>query len=437
MQRFVPLLSFLVASLLTTVSATAALSTEKSPSSDLSGIRKPDLKAKDPFVASSDEIEARKAIKEITESSEWDPEDPWVLGTLSIMYDRVGEYENEIKTLNRMIRLCPDENRAYNNLGRAYSILGHYDRAVKMLRKALALNNKEPFTYHGLAVAYASKGDHEKALECTRRLLEIDPEYLNAHLGLAQWYHFQRDDTDKAIEVLKQALGMGIKRAALYTDLGIYYREKGIIAGSPKEKKKYFDKALGAVQTGIALEPDFIKAYLVKGDTYAEMAIFGKEDVRENYLRKALFWYSALLKKDPLYPYAKALKAQCHLLLKEYDKAIAELGPTYKQAPNDLSTKSLLAAAYNGKAYALYKEGRMLQSALEIVDEAIALDTEDKTFYVGTRGEILYKMGRYEEALEHVQASLKDYPDNEEMREDIKNVQKAMEGRKESLSKNH
>lgn len=118
-------------------------------------------------------------------------------------------------------------------------------------------------------------------------------------------------------------------------------------------------------------------------------------------------------------------KGWCYRQLEEYDSAIPELEFVLHHDPEDAEARHLLGEVYNNKAYILYQQGGNPALALVLIEKAITLDP-DEPLYLGTKGEVLYRLGRHREALKCIKRALRDYPDHPEMLEDLKRVKTAM-----------
>jgi tetratricopeptide (TPR) repeat protein len=84
-----------------------------------------------------------------------------------------------------------------------------------------------------------------------------------------------------------------------------------------------------------------------------------------------------------------------------------------------------LATAYNNKAYDFYKEGKNLEEGLELVEKAILLDPKEGVF-LSTKAELLYKMGRYQEAYEYIKRGIALKPNHPEIQQDFKMIEEAV-----------
>ena len=105
--------------------------------------------------------------------------------------------------------------------------------------------------------------------------------------------------------------------------------------------------------------------------------------------------------------------------------AIEELERVLATTPDNEGAAQLLAEAYNDKAYFLYLRRQDLPLALKLINKAIALQ-ESESYFLSTKAEVLYALGRPREALPHIRRALRDYPDEPELLHDLKMIQSAI-----------
>ena len=84
-----------------------------------------------------------------------------------------------------------------------------------------------------------------------------------------------------------------------------------------------------------------------------------------------------------------------------------------------------LAFAYNGKSYSLYKEDKELERGLELINKAIGFEPNNG-YILGTKAELLYKMGKYKEAHKYIKQALELEPGHEEMEQDLVLIEEAL-----------
>lgn len=109
----------------------------------------------------------------------------------------------------------------------------------------------------------------------------------------------------------------------------------------------------------------------------------------------------------------------------QYDKAITELEYVVKNGNNDESVIEMLVRAYNGKAYSYYTKEKNLEKGLNIIDKALNLRPNEGIF-LSTKAELLYKLGRLEEAYDYIKKAITLKPDEPEIKQDLENIEKAI-----------
>ncbi len=106
-----------------------------------------------------------------------------------------------------------------------------------------------------------------------------------------------------------------------------------------------------------------------------------------------------MLKQEPLDVWRITMKAELLYLGGDPDGAIA----IYEKA---LSLLPIDASLHNNFAYLLARSERRLPEALKHARRAARLDPSQNRFYKDTIGWVLFKMGKGEQALKQVRASL-------------------------------
>ncbi|MBQ3295091.1 MAG: tetratricopeptide repeat protein [Erysipelotrichaceae bacterium] len=93
-------------------------------------------------------------------------------------YERKDQYEKELQTLSKGLKIAPDDCTLLTKLGRVYWRLGFLNRAREYLDKAQDLYPDDPVVYNNIALLYLSKNMYEEArpyFEKSIRLVEDDP----------------------------------------------------------------------------------------------------------------------------------------------------------------------------------------------------------------------------------------------------------------------
>jgi len=100
-----------------------------------------------------------------------------------------------------------------------------------------------------------------------------------------------------------------------------------------------------------------------------------------------------------------------------WEEAVKEKREALRLAPGS-------AQYLNGLAYTYAKQGTNLPEALMMIDRALRVSPDDPAF-LETRGYILFRMGRLDEALDLIRKASLKLPDDVETQEDLKEVEAA------------
>ncbi len=168
--------------------------------------------------------------------------------------------------------------------------------------------------------------------------------------------------------------------------------------------------------------------FLVRADRYFSLGYLRGRVDQGN----ALAWFNKAQKiapKDFRLYYAKGLAL---VSFDRPDEAIGAYERALKISLDNPMVIEGIANAYNSKAYALYLKGKNLKLGLQLIEKAIVLKPNDGII-LSTKAELLYKMGRYDEAYEYIKTAMAFGPDQDEMRQDKINIEKALEESKSGV----
>jgi len=247
------------------------------------------------------------------------------------------------------------------------------------LEQAAALSDQvsqgERLLILGLNVGGTDPAEQGQYLE---ELVQAYPQDERAHLYLGDFYHWFRQDTERAVEEYKKAIEIAPEYPPTYNAMGYAYRELG----------KY-EEAEQAFAEYIELIPDEANPY----DSYAELLMkLGRFDDSIKSYRKAL-------SVDPEFTSSYIGIAANRMYQANYEEARAELGKMSEQSKIDEERQFALEQL----VVTCVDEGD-LEKALQVLDQhsALAEATRDPTELANSvtlRGDVLSEMGRYDEAL--------------------------------------
>jgi len=120
-------------------------------------------------------------------------------GLLAWAFRQAGNSEASIEHYKKCLELAPTAGWLWGNLGKVYNDLGKYEEAENCLRRAIELNNKMDWAHCNLGVTLQTKGEYEAALGEFQQAINLVPEYGRPHIEIAEIYHKNLNQPDKAI----------------------------------------------------------------------------------------------------------------------------------------------------------------------------------------------------------------------------------------------
>ncbi|MGD1000809.1 MAG: tetratricopeptide repeat protein [Candidatus Brocadiia bacterium] len=223
-------------------------------------------------------------------------------------FERNTDYRDAISIWQDTVQKLPGNARALNNLGYAYSERGRADDAFLCFNKALDLKTDYPEVYNNRGVAFAKIGRPADAVRDLDKAIELKPEYAAAYNNRAA-VRLSAGRYDEALADCDKAI-------ALLPDYAQAYGNRGIaLMGINRlvEAARDLDKA-------IELSPTFAAAYNYRAVLRLRAG---------GYIEALADWGRAIA-LQPGYADAYINRASAWYLMREYDKAFADL-KTYEQ----------------------------------------------------------------------------------------------------------
>ncbi len=268
-----------------------------------------------------------------------------------------GRFDEAIACYRKAIELDPTLAIAHSDLGIALLDKGQTDLAIVSFRKAVELDPKDALAHDGLGDAQSEKGQLEEAIASYREAIEIEPKFAMAHnsLGFAL---VRNGQTDQAIASYRTAIENDPKLAIAHGNLGTALLRKGRI-----------DEAIACYREAIKINPQLAESYGKLGIALRRASDLGPNDA-DAHVHVGL----ALLAANQI------------------DAAAAEFREALKLKPD-----VAVVHYYLGLALAILGK---LDEAVEAHRSAVRLDGEHAGEAIFALGELLRRLGRYDEAIE-------------------------------------
>jgi tetratricopeptide (TPR) repeat protein len=307
----------------------------------------------------------KKAKIAIDKLSKFAKEDDSLLLLQADMYTDAGYLDLAIKCSESYILLHPDSAEGFSQRGNAEHEAGDFDKAIDSYEKALALAQEDKEIWNNLGYTCFVARQFQKALECFDKAIAIDPLYKPAWYNKGYAYH-GADLLEEAVECYNKAIAIDSKDRVLWNNLGNALYNLG----------KYAESIPKFVEA-IEVDPDYEIAWNNIGNALEKMGEYSE----------AIPYHDRSLEIAPDFDYALYAKGVCKSMTGDlesgYDLILEslELNPTYEEA-------------WKARSRVAGQMGR-IDDALLSIDEALSLNPEFDQGWV-ERGEILLKAGNPE-----------------------------------------
>jgi serine/threonine protein kinase/tetratricopeptide (TPR) repeat protein len=244
----------------------------------------------------------------------------------------------------------------YVTLGRLHETLGEHDLAVQEFQRALALDQRNASALSGLAHSHESAGRIAEAEATYKQAAALRPDYWDGYDELGLFYDRQARYPE-AIENLKRAIQLTPDNAQVYSNLGAIYLDTG--------DAKFRSDAEQALKKSIELNPSY-PAYANLGSLYYDTG---------RYAEAATTYQKALQLNSENYLVWQWLM-NSYEWLGQKDKAAQALDQSFTLAsreaqlrPRDPSPQAVLATFYAKKGNP-DKARNCLETALALAPDA-------------------------------------------------------------------
>ena len=164
------------------------------------------------------------AMRELTQASALDPENPEIDMALGLAYQKRGDLGKAEEYMRDAIRKRPDYAEAHNNLGNVLSLQGKSREAIREYEKAVGnvLYPTPEYGYYNMGREYARLKDFGKAEIMYRRAVSLNGLYLDAYRDLAA-VQAERGEWKESANTLKRLVEVAPSFAPGWMDLGRLY----------------------------------------------------------------------------------------------------------------------------------------------------------------------------------------------------------------------
>ncbi len=399
-----------------------------------------------------------------------------VLARIGELYERLGNINGAIKTIEELLELIPESKQLETMLVVYYTKASLFDKAHSKLDELIQFYPEDDELVQLKGETLIKEGKVSDAAEYYRRLLALPQTTLDAKIRIGAYFYtlalkdttlmesaslifesIDRDTTDwmvklhlGAISAMRGKDSIAISQFEKAAELAPWNADAWVRLASLLFDSKRYKEVVTALGHVIDKFPEEFPLHLILGLSYAQLNNF--EDA-VTYLAKAV----ELKGKD-----INAIGAYSYALnkIEDYKNAIiwlkkglaiepasvelmANLGLLYDEHNMNSECDSIYSAALkvnpdnaiilNNYAYSLSKRSYNLDEALEMVSRALEKEPDNPS-YLDTKGWVYYKMGNYPDAKKFIEESLKFSSDKSVILDHLAEVVYAMGNRTEAIS---
>jgi tetratricopeptide (TPR) repeat protein len=283
----------------------------------------------------------------------------------------------------KALALSPNDLDIQARVAESYADSGEFQMAADVYAKLLKARPGNPILLDRLWRMYAQSDQKEKAVATLEQILKRDPLRFEVYNALGDLYE-ELDKTDRAIANYQQSLILNPNQLNLYVHIALAqmrirkFKDASTTLESAKEK--FPTKYQVPYLTGLLLSDE--KQYTNAVASFGDAETLAREDPEESKLSSA-FYFS----------YGSACERAG-----DEEKAASLFRKAIDLDPNNHN-------AYNYLGYMWADKGLHLDESMELIQKALKLEP-DNGAYLDSFGWVLYRMGRYEEALPNLQRAV-------------------------------
>lgn len=383
-----------------------------------------------------------QAKKEYEIAVRLDPLSPLLYEELIDLCYVLGDYGEAILCGKKLIELDPQNIRGHIVLGNIAFSRNLFKEAIMHYEEAVNLDVKNVDIYLVLGRTYQEMGDWKNAEKVFLKALDLSPEDLDVLLSLGYLYESIKE-WDKALHVYHKIEEIDpydvqniVRIGTLYDelkkiDLAKKYLQKAL-ALNPNDLKALYSMAKIGEREGnwkvvsanmnrvkvLLNEETPMETYLYLSFAYLQQNIFEKatqtiEEALIFYPNNSSAWYFLGAIREAQQDFSGAITAYQRAISYDETNVVARfhLGVCYDQTKRYSLSEEMFrkvieldpgyAAAYNYLGYSMADRGINLKDSYEFIRKALELDPHNGA-YVDSLGWVLYKQGKYEEALKEL-----------------------------------
>lgn len=344
-----------------------------------------------------------------------DTQDQDVLLSLGIIHEALGNYEQAGLFAEKASAAEPENLLAFRLHVNSLINSGNTEEAARVITQWIEDHPEEDETRISLAKTLVTI-DQEAALPVLEDLIEDYPWSGDLLLITAQ-LHLGSEQPENAIPFYRRLTQQGEHRAIAFFNMARIYEQQGEMKLAAQHYAQLSPEDITEDDMDMLFEAQFRLArlkYLIDGDengegheVFEELRAANPDQAITLFIEEARLLMDLDREADTVELLGQALEVYPDNESLLYSRSLAyERNGQPIQAQDDL--RSILAndennsTALNALGYMLTNNNGDLQEAYDLIDRALALSPEDPAI-IDSMGWVLFRMGRYEEALEYLE----------------------------------
>ena len=178
------------------------------------------------------------------------PDDAASRARLAEIYRQTGDHAKALEFARAALMRDPQSTTALKVMMRTYVDRKQPTLAKLVALRAMKIDDNDPELHHTVGLILQGENDPDGAMLAFKKALEVRPDYLPAHILLAQM-SLEAEDYPGAEEHLRKILQAGGNNAAAHLNLGVAYKGQG-----------QSDKAMQEYDEAEKLDPKMAAVYL-------------------------------------------------------------------------------------------------------------------------------------------------------------------------------
>lgn len=166
------------------------------------------------------------------------------LYNLAVCEFRLGNVENALMTLEKLIEFYPENFDAKALLGKVYASINEQDRAIDIFQSVVNSSNKHYNLFFDIANAYAQKKEYDSAIKYYAKSVEYIPDMLLAYVNYAKTLCIT-GDVQNALRKIRKAYALDKTSAFVLLNYGAVLLK----AGKYKDALEKFEASLNISNT--------------------------------------------------------------------------------------------------------------------------------------------------------------------------------------------